>query len=75
VTVRNEGASARRERNTNCDFALADYSLYTSSANIARFDNTLLRFGSVVDWHAGVSITPEVTEYFTHQLRKRAYSK
>jgi hypothetical protein len=54
----------RRERERD---ALANNSLHTSNA-IARFSSTFLRFGNIVDWHAGVCFTLEVNEYFIHQL-------
>jgi hypothetical protein len=67
VTDTNENGR-RAERDANCDVAVASNSLHTSIAYIARFSSTLLRFGSVVNWLAGVCFTLEVSEYFIHQL-------
>lgn len=47
---------------THFDVALSNKSSHVSDAYVARFSVTFLRFGSVVDRHAGVFFTCELTE-------------
>jgi hypothetical protein len=49
-----KAGGVQREQNTNCNVALANNSLHTSSAYIARFSSMFLHFGNIVDWRASL---------------------
>jgi hypothetical protein len=64
-----------RERNTNCDAAIANNSLRTSNAYITLISSMFLHFGNIVDWHANICFKLEVTEsFYANYLSERTAS-